>query len=186
MNKKIIGPLGLFCACSVFNSCTAQTKQVGNVQKIVIIRHAEKPNQGDNLSCAGLNRALQLPAALDKKAGAVNSIFVPSLKLGKSTGVARMYQTVIPYAVKHDLYINTKYDVDDIDGLAGGIQRQQGTVLVVWEHKHIHKLLKALGMDSPEKWDDNDYDSIWMITYRNGKPVLTKDHEGISPAPGCQ
>jgi bifunctional DNA-binding transcriptional regulator/antitoxin component of YhaV-PrlF toxin-antitoxin module len=106
--------------------------------------------------------------------------------MGKSTGVARMYQTVVPYAIRHNLYINTKYDVDDMEGLAGGIKKQNGTVLVVWEHKHIHKLLQALGIDSGDKWDDGDYDSIWTITYNNGKPLLTKDKEGISPSANCQ
>jgi len=57
----------------------------------------------------------------------VNSIFVPSLKLGKSTGVARMYQTVISFAVKHDPYINTKYDIDDSDGLVAGIRKTAGS-----------------------------------------------------------
>ena len=167
-------------------SCQAQPNEPSNVQKIIIIRHAEKPPQGDNLSCAGLNRAFQLPAVLDKKAGNVNIIFVPSLKMGKSTGVARMYQTVVPYAVKHNLYINTKYDVDDIDGLVRGLKTQRGIVLVVWEHKHIHKLLKALGIDSPDKWDDNDFDSMWIVDYKDGKPSLIKDREGISPVPNCQ
>ena len=32
--------------------------------RVVIIRHGEKPEEGDNLSCAGLNRALALPAVL--------------------------------------------------------------------------------------------------------------------------
>src|SRR5262249_12075130 len=146
----------------------------------------EKPAQGDNLSCAGLNRALQLSPVLDKKIGTINAIFVPSLKMGKSTGVARMYQTVLPYAIKHGLFIDTKYDVEDIQGLAGGIMKQTGTVLVAWEHKHVHKLLKTLGIAAADKWDDNDYDSMWIITYKNGTPVLNKDKEGISPSPNCQ
>jgi hypothetical protein len=38
-----------------------------NSLKVVIIRHGEKPETGDNLSCQGENRALQLPAVLYKK-----------------------------------------------------------------------------------------------------------------------
>jgi hypothetical protein len=186
MNKKCLVLIYVvFSLCSL-KSSRAQQNQQNNVQKIVIIRHGEKPPEGDNLSCAGLNRSIQLPGALDKKIGAVNVILVPSLKMGKSTGVARMYQTVVPYAIKHGLYINTKYDVDDVEGLVGGIKKQNGTVLVVWEHKHIHKLLQGLGIDSGDKWDDDDYDSIWIVTYKNGKPVLSKDKEGISPSPNCQ
>jgi hypothetical protein len=167
-------------------SCQGQQQPVAATQKIVIIRHGEKPAEGDNLSCAGFNRALQLPAVLDKKVGVVNAIFVPSLKLGKTTGAARMYQTVIPYAIRRNLYVNTKFDVDDVEGLAGGIRKINGTVLVVWEHKHIHKLLKALGIDDGEKWDENDFDSMWIVTYTNGKPSVSKDREGISPVQACQ
>jgi len=180
--RAIIAALALF----TFSNCYAQHTQHNDLQKIVIIRHGEKPPQGDNLSCAGLNRAMQLPAVFDKKFGVVNDIFVPSLKTGKSTSVARMYQTAIPYAVKHDLTINTKFDVDDINGLVGSVLKKNGTVLIVWEHKQIHKLLKALGVDSPDKWDDDDFDSIWVISFKNGKPSLTKDKEGISPSQTCQ
>jgi hypothetical protein len=157
------------------------------VQKIVIIRHGEKPDKGDNLSCKGLNRSLQLPAVLHQKIGVPNAIFVPSPKLGKSTGVARMYQTIVPFAVKYNLDINSKYDVADAEGLAGGIKKESGTVLLVWEHKAIHKIIKTLGINDPDlKWDDNDYDSIWTITYKNGAPSLAKDRENINPTANCQ
>jgi hypothetical protein len=174
--------LSLLIGLFIFQAGFAQTRP----DKIVIIRHGEKPDEGDNLSCAGFNRALRLPAVLDKKIGMINSVFVPSLKMGKSTGGARMYQTIVPYSIKKNVYINTKFDVDDPEGLVGGIMKQQGIVLIVWEHKQIYKLLKQLGVDSPDKWDDDDFDTMLIITYKNNRPVLKKDKEGITPVNRCE
>jgi len=155
-------------------------------KRIVIIRHGEKPDQGDNLSCQGLNRALALPAVLYKKIGLPSAIYVPSINTGKSTNVARMYQTIVPFAIKYNLKVSTKFEVDDATDLAAAIGKQEGTVLVVWEHKQAGKILQALGIAQKEKWDDADYDGMWIVTYSNGTPVLTKDTEGIHPSASCQ
>jgi len=156
------------------------------LKRVIIIRHGEKPEQGDNLSCKGLNRALQLPNVLNKKFGIPDYIFVPSINTGKKTGTARMYQTIVPFAVKYNLNINTKYDVDDTKELARDVLKRNGTVLLVWEHKHIDNILKALGLQSSDKWTDDDFDSIWIISFESGKPVLTKDKEGINPSSDCK
>jgi hypothetical protein len=153
---------------------------------VIIIRHGEKPENGDNLSCQGLNRALQLPAVLNKKFGVPDYIFAASVNTGKSTSTARMYQTIVPFAVKYNLSINTKNDLDDTKGLAQDILKRSGTVLVVWEHKHIDNILKALGVQNADKWADDDFDSIWIIDFKSGKPVLTKDKEGLTPAADCR
>src|SRR4029079_4070667 len=124
--------------------CHSSSGQQGQSQlkRVIIIRHGEKPESGDNLSCKGLNRALQLSSVLNKKFGVPDYIFVPSINTGKSTGVARMYQTVVPLAVKYNLNINTKYDVDDAKGLTQDVLKRKGTVLLVWEHKHIDNILR--------------------------------------------
>ena len=186
MKKTLIYTFAsLAIAIGSFYCSSSQSTPDAGVQKIVIIRHGEKPDEGDNLSCQGLNRAMELPPVLNQKVGMPAAIFVPSLKLGKSTGVARMYQTIVPFAVKYNLAINSKFDVDDAEGLADGIKKQHGTVLVVWEHKAITKILKALGIQGKEKWDDNDFDGMWVITYKNGVGTLTKDQEGLHPGASC-
>lgn len=185
MKKLSISTFIILTAVLVFFNCTSGQKSQSTPQKIILIRHGEKPDKGDNLSCEGLNRSLQLSDVLYKKFGVPNAIFVPSLNLGKSTNGARMYQTIVPFAVKYNLKIDTKYDADDIKGIADGVQKQSGTVLLVWEHKAISKIVKALGINDAGKWDDNDFDGIWIITYKNGSPVLSKDAEGIHPSSTC-
>jgi hypothetical protein len=154
--------------------------------RIIIIRHGEKPDKGDNLSCTGLNRALQLPGVLNRKIGKPDFIYTPALNMGKSTSTARMYQTIVPFAVTYDLKINTRYDVSDTKDIAKELLQREGTILVVWEHKAAEKLAKHLGIDDPDlKWDDNDFDSMWIITFQNGKAKLSKDHENIHPSDNC-
>ena len=77
-------------ACVVVCACDGSADKTTNINsqnlpdknlKVVIIRHGEKPTEkpsdksdgGDNLSCQGQNRALQLPAVLIKKIGKVQS-----------------------------------------------------------------------------------------------------------------
>src|SRR5690349_3025252 len=78
--------------------------------KVVIIRHGEKPDNGDNLNCQGLNRATALPKVLYSKFGTANEIYVPAVNTGNKTKSARMFQTITPYAVKYNLDINSSYD----------------------------------------------------------------------------
>lgn len=183
--KKI--SLVLLSVIFVFVCCHNSSGQQSTslLKRVIIIRHGEKPEQGDNLSCQGLNRSLQLPDVLNKKFGVPDYVFVPSINTGNKTSTARMYQTIIPFAVKYNLTINSKYDVDDIKGLAADVLKRNGTVLLVWEHGHIDNIAKALGVQT-SKWPGDDFDSIWIIDFQNGKASLTKDREGIMPAANCK
>jgi len=156
-----------------------------NRLKIVIIRHGEKPETGDNLSCQGESRALQLPAVLYQKFNKPDYTYIPSLGLDKSTTHARMFQTVTPFAVKYNLTINSKFDKNDYSNISENVLKKTGTVLMVWEHSSIQSLAEKLGVKSPPSWDGKDFDSIWVITYPSGKAELSPDKEGITPSLDC-
>ena len=159
----------------------------GNAQlKIVLIRHAEKPKQGDNLTCQGLNRSLQLPAVLHSRFGLPTTTYIPAMALGDSTKHSRMFQTIIPFAVKYNLPLTSKFAEDDSTQLAQEALNKRGTVLVIWEHKRIPSLAHALGVaDKSLHWPDDDYDSIWIITFRHGVARLTRSREGLKPVTAC-
>ena len=155
-------------------------------QTVVIIRHGEKPEKGENLNCQGLNRSLKLPAVLYSKFGIPGSIYVPSLDNNVTTGHARMFETVIPLAAKYNIKINSQYAETDIAALAKEIKRQRGVVLVVWQHSIIPSIVRELGVESSNMhWDDNDYDSIWIIHLQNGIAKITFDKEGLAPSTAC-
>ncbi len=153
---------------------------------VVIIRHAEKPEKGDNLSCQGLNRAMQLPAVLVKQFGVPNYAYVPAPSVGKATKSGRMMQTIWPLAVKYNLTVNSKYDVKQTTALAKNILKRSGTVLVVWEHNNIADIATALGAKAKTlNWPGNDYDSIWKLTVKGSKAILVESKENIKPQANC-
>lgn len=168
----------------IYTNVQCQQTSAG-LKKLILIRHGEKPEAGNNLSCAGLNRSLQLADVLSKKFGKVNSILIPAVNNGRTTNQARMFQTISPYAIRENMDINTKNNVSDIPAVVNAIRSMEGTVLLVWEHNGMEKIVKALGISEKQKWATDDYDSIWIITWVNGKAVLSKDSENIQPSATC-
>lgn len=174
----------LLIGCLSFTTGSCQKKS--HELKIVIIRHGEKPDNGDNLNCQGLNRAMALPKVLSSKFGIASAIYIPTINAGDKTKSARMFQTITPYAVKYNLKVNSSYDNEDYKKIAKDVVQQKGTVILVWEHNGIPHLAKALGIQEDVRdWPDSDFDSIWIITYKKGVATLTADKEGLNPSAGC-
>jgi hypothetical protein len=153
--------------------------------KIVFIRHGEKPEKGSNLTCKGLNRSLMLPALIKQKFGVPDFVYVPALKSAEKTGRSRMFETAVPLATKYNLDIDSKFEEDDSAGVANDVMQKKGTVLVIWEHKAINPIIHALGIQYNTKWGGDDYDSIIIITFKDGKATVTTDKEGLNPSDDC-
>lgn len=158
--------------------------------RVVIIRHGEKPDKGDNLSCKGLNRALALPAVLDTVTGKPKYTYVPTIKVGKKTSSDRMFQTVTPFAVQQNLEINSNYKETDSTGAANDVLTKKGMVLMVWEHSNIPPLARAFGVPGKLSWDKKDFDSIWIIDFESTKDGMkfkkfTIKQENIHPSDTC-
>jgi hypothetical protein len=177
----------LLLAIAILSILTTIAQAPSAALKIIIIRHGEKPANGDNLNCQGLNRSQLLPAVIVSKFGVPAFSYVPSLIADSATKHARMFQTITPLAAKYNLTINSKFNGKDATGLATDIIKKQGEVLVVWDHKMIVSIINAFGVtDTNLKWSDDDFDSIWIISFQNGKAVLSKDKEGLTPAADCK
>jgi hypothetical protein len=182
--KKIIYNILAIVAIAFAFSLKVQAQSAD--LKIVFIRHAEKPLKGDNLTCAGINRSLKLPAVINAKFGVPACVFVPGLGLGEATKHARMFETIVPLAAKYNLTINSSRTEKDSLGMAADLKSRNGVVLVSWEHGGIAPIVRSLGVKkSGLKWPDDDYDSIWIVSFKNGEAVLSMDHEGIVPEAGC-
>lgn len=177
-------PLLLLVCCHIL--CPAQSPLKNTMLRVVIIRHGEDPPKGDNLSCQGLNRSMQLPAVLNSKFGIPDFTYVPTMEHNSVTKHSRMYQTVVPMAVKYNLRINSRYDEKDSTNLAADIKTKHGTILLVWDHKAIPAIVRALGVSGFNlKWNASDYDSIWIITLTTGTASFSTDKEGLIPGPLC-
>ncbi len=180
--RKIIG-IAVITICALF-FCRVASGQPN--LKLVFLRHAEKPYDGDNLNCQGLNRSLLLSKMLKDKFGIPSAIFVPSLGQGQVTRHSRMLETISPFAVKYNLPINSNYAENDGVAIAKDLKSRQGTVIIVWQHSSIPKILRALGVNVPGlHWPDNDFDGIWIVTFKNGVPILTIDREKLKPSKDC-
>jgi hypothetical protein len=171
----------------LFTLLLAKTVSAQNqILRLVFIRHAEKSENGDNLSCRGFNRSIMLSSLLLKKIGKPDNIYIPALRLGGTTKHLRMLQTVTPFVVKYDLQLNSSYDVDDYKGVAKRLLAEKGTILIVWEHQGIEGILQELGINPGILiWPSKDFDSIWIVTFKDGRARLIKDKEQLNPSPGC-
>lgn len=185
MKRPVLLLVTVGIAVSALSFSSFALAQPSDNLKVVIIRHGEKPDPGDNLSCQGENRALQLPAVLYQKFNKPDYTYVPALKTGDATKHSRMFQTVSPFAIKYNLTVDSKYATDDHKKVAKNVLDKTGTVLMVWEHKAIQPIAEKLGVQNPPAWQDSDFDSIWIITYRNGAATLSFDKEGLNPSPDC-
>lgn len=181
--KKINLVFLMFLMAFSLSNCSinAQNKTL----KLVFIRHAERPEDGENLTCQGINRSLQLPAVLYNKFGVPQNIYVPALNMGKKTKRARMLQTITPFVAKYNVSINSAFEEEDYKGIGKALLNENGTIFIVWEHNNIAPILQYLGITSPLKWKDSDFDSIWIVTFHHKQAVLTKDTENLHPAAGC-
>ena len=169
-------------------------------EKIVMLRHAEKPAKGlGQLNCQGLNRALALPSILIKKFGIPSVIFSPNPSVSKKDhgqfyNYIRPLATIEPTAIRLGMPVNTVFGFDDIKSLKEALYNpiyENSIIYVVWEH-HIletmtRELLLDLGKDPREvpKWEDNDFDSIYVVTITDGndghkKVTFMKDNEGLN------
>jgi hypothetical protein len=180
----------LFFASVVFVvliSCSsARAPSPGDGLTVVLFRHGEKPKKGDNLNCQGLNRSRALPGILYARFGLPDAIYVPTLGMGDNTLHSRMFQTVIPFAAKYNLQVTTKFGEDDSGDMAREVLQRKGVVLIVWEHKRIPDIARALGIrDTDLHWPDEDYDSLWIITFQHGTAHLERSAEGLTPPEAC-
>jgi hypothetical protein len=177
-------------------------------ETILFLRHGEKPIGGlGQLSCQGLNRALALPAVLRRKYGRIDAVFAPNPAQEKPDGTGddgnalrydyvRPLATAEPTAIAFGLPIETAFGFSDIDKLQAALLAptyRDATILVVWEHHALNKLVPALltslGAQSNEitPWKKSDFDSIWRVTIdrQEAKTIVgfARDSEGLDGQP---
>src|SRR5260370_42545878 len=97
-------------------------------ERIVFVRHGEKPPQGlGQLDCKGLNRALALPAVIAKGFGKPAAIFAPN-PADRKTGEGDAYDyvrplaTIEPTAVAFGLPVNAGIGFSDAKALGAALE----------------------------------------------------------------
>jgi len=140
---------------------------------IVFLRHGEKPdNNSGQLTCKGLNRALQLPSVLLSQYGKPDAIYAAAPKENKTGSSLRPLTTITPTAIRLSQAINLQYHAEQTDGLVDDLlknQRSDHLTFVSWEHKNLvvaaQQLVKKTGGDPAvvPKWPGSDFDSLYII-----------------------
>ncbi|HKR84755.1 MAG TPA: hypothetical protein VJS37_11305, partial [Terriglobales bacterium] len=139
---------------------------------IVIIRHAEKPAVGRDLSAAGQQRAQAYAGffqnfSVNSTPAEPQMIFVA--KDSKLSDRPRL--TVEPFAKAAGLPIDSRFSNNQVTQLAAEV-RATGDgkrILICWHHGSIPNLLRALGVEPKTvlphgKWPDAVFD--WAIVLR--------------------
>ncbi|NVZ19204.1 flagellar basal body-associated protein FliL [Pseudomonas costantinii] len=139
---------------------------------VLIVRHAEKPDQGPLLNARGEQRAAAYASYFDPLQ--LNGISIVPQRLiatRDSKDSARPRLTLTPLAQRLQLPIEQPYADDEVDKLVKSLRKsnQVKTVLIAWHHGHIDKLIAAFGGDGPaltgmKKWPESVYD--WLIVLR--------------------
>jgi hypothetical protein len=176
----------LFFSASVFGENVVI--DAGNVETIVIIRHAEKPKDGlGQLSVVGLKRALLLPTFFQEHFQPADYIFAPNPNAQhyENHGDQRFHcyvrplATIEPTAIVQGLPVNTLFGLNDTRELAITLLQPQyhhATIFIAWEHAKVIEIANALiqQLGAPAitipLWVDDDFDSVYVFTIDWTKP----------------
>ncbi|MDY7536081.1 flagellar basal body-associated protein FliL [Pseudomonas sp. Bout1] len=139
---------------------------------VLIVRHAEKPDEGPLLSPKGEQRAAAYASYFDPLL--LNGICVVPQRLIATSDSKQSFRprlTLTPLAQRLQLPLETPYADNEVGKLVKSLRKsnQAQTVLIAWHHGHIDKLIEAFGGDGQaltgmQKWPENVYD--WLIVLR--------------------
>jgi len=174
---RLLGALLLGWALTGWNA-----EVVAQPARIVVIRHAEKPADEDDphLTAVGRQRAAQLGAWL--KGDPELSTNLPSAlyaaKPSRRGRGVRPLETLEPLAAELKLRVRTPWEAEDYTRLASELLQDTSlkgqTVLVCWTHSELPDLAAALGVrPKPREWKPKDYRTAYLITFPEGRAVLT-------------
>ncbi len=137
--------------------------------QIIVIRHGEKPDTGNDLDPQGQQRAQALVGFFENtpavtQYGTPEAIY--AMAPSDDDGSLRPIQTVTPLAQNLGKTLNTAFNKKQGADMIQDVLKKfkGGMVLVCWEHKAIPGLAQDLGYDAaPAKWKGKDFYSVWIF-----------------------
>ena len=167
---------------ALFISSCGNAQEIARPAMILLIRHAEKPEEGDppsaHLTAKGMERANALQALFTTgrppgRFPPPDFIFATKHAEGPNeTGDEKSYrpiETVQSYANSRQITLNTDFTDKDVASLAAKILSDptySGKVLLIcWHQGKLPNLAKELKADAPDNWKKKIFDRVWQITY---------------------
>ncbi len=153
---------------------------------ILLIRHAEKPASGMDLSPTGFERAKVIPQLFGGTGAAAphnlpRPDFLFATHVSKNSN--RPVETITPLSAALGLPISHEIDDKDFATLAKELLSGKyagKVVLVAWHHGSLPGFARALGAVPPyDPWPETQFDRVWRIDYKDGKATLTDLPQGL-------
>ncbi len=148
--------------------------------KIMLIRHAEKPNGdgGPGLMPSGVENPRALNLTGWKRANALVGLFnppdgaLPKLPLAKPKSLfasgsesLRPKQTIAPLATALNLPVRTFLKGQEPQ-LVAAVRAAEDPVLISWQHEaipEIASLIRGSADSVPARWPGHVYDIVWVL-----------------------
>lgn len=144
--------------------------------QVLIIRHAEKPAQGNELSPKGQSRAQSLIGFFKPLA----PVAIYAASPDKPGGSIRSIQTVEPTASALGLQLQTQFTASQVQELASVVlnspELDGKVVLICWAHSQIPEIAAALGAEqAPSSWNGSVFDRVWRLDFKQGQVMSFLD-----------
>ena len=170
----LLASLALPCRTAFAKHDLASMQMAGVT--ILIVRHAEKPDSGAELSPAGSARAAAYARYFNPFHAAPGGPFTPDMLIASkdTTKSDRPELTLKPLSAAIGLPIDTRFANRHAKDLAEALRSSAHGkhILIAWHHGHIPKLIRALGGD-PDKvlpegeWPEDVYDWVVELSFDN-------------------
>jgi hypothetical protein len=151
--------------------------------KIMVIRHAEKPNGEPGLMPDGSENPEALTATGWKRAQALVGLFRPpgglfaDSRLAQPTSLfasgsdsLRPKQTIAPLAQALSLGIDAAHLKGQEERLVDGVKAAGGIALISWQHEAIPliaTLIRGGAHGIPPRWPGRRFDLVWVFEQRD-------------------
>jgi hypothetical protein len=167
---------------SLFPAQGATRAPATGPSRIILIRHAEKPDDpaDPHLTEAGRARAKRLVTYITTDPAMIRlgaPVAVYATQTTKHDDGQRTQETVAPLARALKLTVQTPYLGKEYAAIAREILANPSyrgkTILICWNHETITELASALGVvPQPPKWKGSVFDRVYVISYTGGKASI--------------
>jgi len=155
-------------------------------EKIMLIRHAEKPSDDGKVrgvTAAGAHDAEELVVRGWQRSGALVRLFAPrdgkfvdprlaqpvvifASAVGKHSNSLRPQHTVLELATVLQQKLDLRFAKGDETDLVKAALAAAGPVLIAWEHEAIPDIVNRIVGNSttcPQKWSGARFDLVWVL-----------------------
>lgn len=144
--------------------------------QVLIIRHGEKPPEGNHLNVRGWERAYALVPFFQGRQDLLvfgKPFAIYAMGQLREDSSLRPIETVRLLAETLKIPLITNFKHYQFPEMANEILRRSEyegkSILICWEHKSINDIAKALGVkEDLKKWKGAIYDRVYKLTYKNG------------------